>query len=166
MKKAPKHAVKAKTAPRRSEAPPRPVKRTGRPRLEAIRWTITRASAEFGKERTYLDIQRRRLHILPASDGKYSTSQVCAMIYTDKAMADARRAEADAETAVRRNMRESGEMLPTALASAALDPLGIILRQKICASSMTEAEKDEMLADITSGIAAIDWEKLAQENRK
>ena len=82
---------------------------------------------------------------------------------TDKALADATTAQANAEAAVRRNKREAGELMPTIIAISAHDAVDIVVRQKICASSMTENEKDEILADIESAIAAIDWKKLAQQ---
>lgn len=148
-------------AKKRKKTPPESGKRNGGP----VRWTITRAAIECGLQPTQLKAKRVAADIHPGTDHKFSTRQILAMIYGDKAQADARRAVADAAAAVRRDQREAGELLPTATAKHAFDPIGIILRQKICASSMTENEKDEMLADIERGILAIDWEKLAKEGR-
>ncbi len=160
--KSPKSVKQGKSTPRAQKPAPASAKRAGRPKLEPIRWTIHKAAVEFGKERTFIDQLRRRKHIEPAKDGKFSTLQIVEMLFTDKAKADAISAQANAEAAVRRNQREAGELIPTREVNTVLDPIGIILRQKICASSMTEYEKDEMLADLEKQISAIDWEKVAR----
>lgn len=159
-------AKQAQASTKAGKTPPAPAKRKGRAFQPALRWSLTRAAKEFGFQRTELETRRRAAHILPGDDQCFATQQICAMCFGDKRLADTKRAEAEAAAAIRRNMREEGALLPTDSVKNALDPIGIILRQKICASSLTETEKDEMLADIGSGLAAIDWEKVAKDANK
>lgn len=141
-------------------------KRKGNKHEAGKRWTLVSASREFGSHREQMERARRANHIEPGEDNRFSTKQICAMVFGDKQLADARRAEADAESAIRRNLREDLELLPTQAAGAATDPVLIVLRQQICSSSLSEAEKDDMLEGIESGLKNIDWRAIAKRSLK
>lgn len=50
------------------------------------------------------------------------------------------------------------ELIPTVAVSKLCEKVVIVMRQKICASSLTEAEKHEILTNLTR-MADIDWAK-------
>ncbi len=148
-----------------AKTPTAPVKRNGVGRKEPIRWTLKRAAIECGLQVTQLQTKRLAADIHPGEDHKFSTRQILAMIFGDKAQADTRRAEAEAQAAIRRNLRQDGELIPTAVAIALVDPIMVIIRQKICASSLTDSEKDDMLADLERA-KELDWGKAAKNAAK
>jgi hypothetical protein len=166
-----KQPAKAKPAPaKKKPASRQSAKVKGRPtggvaNSRAMRWSLNFAAQEFGIDRNVVDRSRRHLGIEPGADGMFSTKQICAMIFGDKQLADAKRAEADAESAIRRNQREAGELIPTSVAVALVEPIMVVVRQKICALPISDAEKDDVLADLFAA-KDLDWAKAAREAMK
>lgn len=151
--------AKRKKKPAKAAVPLK--RRKGKALAPPLRWNLQRAAREFGAHRETLEKQRRALVIEPGPDQMFTTAQICAMVYGDKQRADITRAQEDAIAAQRRNARESGELIPTAKAVALVEPIMVLVRQKICASSMTEGEKDEILADLERA-GEIDWAKACR----
>ena len=54
----------------------------GRP-FDPIRWTLERASREFGMDKKTLSGRVKRAGILPGPDGNWSTAQIAAAVFGD-----------------------------------------------------------------------------------
>lgn len=130
----------------RKKAPLKPGK--GRPNATAIRWTISRAASEFGWHATTLERARRAAGVNAGPDGKFSTRQICQIVFGDKEAALIKKLESDQRNADLKYARDSAELVPTALV-VKLDAAMIIpMRQRIMSSSMTDQEKRDLLGDM------------------
>lgn len=75
-------------------------------------------------------------------------------------------AQAEAQTAQRRNAREEGELIPTAVAILLMKPMMGAIKKKIRASDMPPGDRDELLSELAGLGEEINWVKEAKNAAK
>lgn len=121
----------------------------------SIRWTLTAAEAEFPISR---DTLSRRLHQLgeqPNDAGTYSTHQIIAAVFGDAGAEKARLAREQADRVAFDNAQKRGEFIAVVDAVRLARRYVHAVRQKIVALTITEEEKQTILAELR---------RLADEN--
>jgi hypothetical protein len=116
--------------------------------LPRLRWTITQAASEFPVAHNTLADRIRKGGFEPGEDGKWSTAQICAAIFGDLRGEQTRETKARADKLEIQNLKTLGLVLDKDVVQNFCTGFGMILRKEILASSMTEEEKDESLANI------------------
>ena len=137
----------------------------GRPTTQALRWNLQQAASEFGMHREGLEKRRRAIGIDPGEDGKFSTRDIAAMVFGDKEAETIGKIAAERIGQEMKNAREAGEVMPTASAAKVAERFLVPCRQRILSSSLTDEEKDELLADLV-GLGEVDWMKEARSANK
>lgn len=126
------------------------------------RWTLDHAAQCWGVDRRGLSSSVRKNGIQAGPDGLYSTRDIDRAIHDD---IDAEKLRAIRERATKDwldNQRTLGELVERTVAAKFGQNLVANLRQKILASSLEDAEKDEMLLEIKS-LEDADWVKEADK---
>jgi phage terminase Nu1 subunit (DNA packaging protein) len=100
-------------------------------RLEALRWTVEQACAEFDINPRTLAKRIKTAGIEPGKDGRYSTRQVCTAIYTDYELARARKEAALARMAERDDRKAEGELIETSKVRLAWESVGAQIKQRV-----------------------------------
>jgi len=132
-------------------------KRKSGPHLKAaLRWTLNNAAKEFGAHREKLERRRRALDIQPGNDDCFSSREVAAMLFGDRDAELTGKIAAERKGQELKNARTEGELVPTAAVMKLCERVVIVIRQKICTSSLTESEKDEILNDLVR-LGETDW---------
>jgi hypothetical protein len=117
-------------------------------KLEAIRWTIDRAAGEFPIQRNTLAKRLRAGGIEPGPDGKFSTGQICDATFGDLRGEQTRETKARADKLEIQNLRTLDRVIDKNVVKEFCSGVCIVLRREILASTMTDEEKDECLANI------------------
>jgi hypothetical protein len=119
------------------------------------RWDLKAAGREFGWT---VDTLRRKLNAakqIPAADGTWATAQIINALYGDIHGQRLRKTAAEADNWELKNSVLKGESLPKNLLTPALEQIFIIVKQLIMGSSMTTAEKKDLLNTISSWPVAV-----------
>lgn len=113
-----------------------------------IRWTLDKACKEFGANRNTLTRLVRVAGIEPGSDGKFSTAQIAAAIYGDKASEDLRKVREEADKLALHNAKERAALVEAEAVFRTFQGVFISMRQTILGSELTDREKDELLNNL------------------
>ncbi len=113
-----------------------------------IRWTLEMGSSEFGIDRKTITKRAKTSGIIAGEDGKYSTSDLAAAIFGSMHGETLRKVREEADKLALQNQRERNELVEADLVIKFCNGIGVVLRQKLLASSMSTDEKDELLAEI------------------
>lgn len=116
--------------------------------LNQIRWTVERASVEFGFDRKTLTKYIVSGGLVAGKDGKFSTQDICTAVFSDKNAAQIAHLIAQTEGHELKNRELAGELADKELFQKLSDSVVLLLRQKISDSQMPEALKLEILKDI------------------
>jgi phage terminase Nu1 subunit (DNA packaging protein) len=76
--------------------------------VQSSRWSLEKASSEFGTDRKTITKRIRQNGIQPAEDGTFSTKQICAAIFGDIHGERLRKTRAEADKIEMDNERERG----------------------------------------------------------
>ena len=125
-----------------------PTRKAGRPASQAIRWPISTAAREFGRDHKTLSRALTRLEESPGQDGRFSTLQIVAALYGDKAAEDLRKTRLQADQIDMANQERRKELVPTEDVYRFCEGVFIALREKILALPCEQQDKDDMLRDI------------------
>ena len=122
----------------------------GQKREAGIRWGIERAAAEFAIDRKTL---AKRLvamgeHGMAGPDTCFSTLQICAAVYGDLQRAKIRRAQADAELSELDLKQKSALVVLTSDVVSAWSKITQAVRLRISETSLSDDEKQVILADL------------------
>ena len=129
-----------------------------------LQWTLLAAQKEFGAHRDTLKAKLVQAGEKAGEDDTYSTKQICNAIYSDL------QAEKTGLTKAQRIKEETlqrvrdGELVAVADVVELVQRFFYAMRQKIVLSSMTDAEKQALLADI-NGMADADYTKGATDEK-
>lgn len=117
-------------------------------KAQTLRWTVEMASIEYGIDRKVVTKRARLAGIEAGKDGKYSTKDIAGAIYGDLHGEQLRKTREEADRLAIANQKERNELVETPRVMKFCNGIGVVLRQKLLASSLTDAEKDELLAEI------------------
>lgn len=115
-----------------------------------IRWTVTKASAEFGLDGKTIGKRLHAASVTPGDDGCYSTAQLAAALYgaRERAEAQARIASAAARKAERDERIEARELVPVADVIRVADKFCSAIRQIIVNAKIPDSVKAAVLSEI------------------
>src|SRR4030095_15061651 len=130
-----------------------------------MRWTVAAASSEFPIGHQALADRLRKSGQIPGSDKKWSTAQICTAIFGDLRGEQTRETKARADKLEIQNLKTLGLVVDKDVVQNFCTGFGMILRKEILASSMTEEEKDESLANIKALLDAGTITKLLGSSR-
>jgi hypothetical protein len=129
--------------------------------LEPLRWTIERAAMEFGLDRKTLSKRIVASSITPGDDGHFSTSEICAAVYSDSKAAKTALDVSHRENYELKNGELARKFADKELFQKLSDDMVLVLRQKISDDSrIPEAAKIEILKDIQN----IDVDEVVKTN--
>ena len=114
----------------------------------AIRWTVQRASVEFGIHRETLAKHLRRESVHPGSDQKYSTSDICKGVFGDLRREQTRESKERADKLALDNAERRKELIPAGDVFCLLEGSFISIRERILGSSLSETEQTDLLKQL------------------
>src|SRR5690348_3357771 len=122
-----------------------------------IKWTLLRASVEFGIDRITL---RSRLQKLGIVEDKFTTAQIlkAVQINTTIEQEKLRKTKEEADEVALRNEKSRGNLIDIETVKKAGEGIFVSFRQKILSSSLLDSEKDEILNDLRN-LKTRDWTK-------
>ena len=123
-----------------------------------IKWSITRACAEFGT--TYQTLVKRLNERAEQADvnDKYTTRQICSALYGDIQEERLRKTKEEADQLGLENAKKRGLLIPVADAAELNRRVAFAIRQKIVASSLPPDRVNAILLDIQR-LAEVDFTK-------
>ena len=127
-----------------------------------LRWTLGLAATEYGVDRRTLSTRAKTSGHIPGEDGKFSTRQIDVIIHGDLAGEKLRKLRAEADMAERANREAEGATIAVERVCLLGERFVAASRQVILHSSMTDAEKDETLAELVQ-LGEVDWDAEAKE---
>lgn len=117
-------------------------------KAQTIRWSFEMAGAEFGMDRRVVATRAKTAGIEPGKDGKYSTFDIARAIFGDIQGEQLRKTREEADKIALANAKDRNKLVETERVIKFCNGIGVVLRQKLLASSLTDDEKDELLAEI------------------
>lgn len=129
---------------------------------EAIRWSITTASAEFGVARDTMRTAFRQAGQLAGDDERYTTKQICAALFGDLKAEKTGLTRAQREHWELENKQAAGLLVNVDDAIAMVHQFTYAIRQKILMSGLTDKEKNNMLLELQR-IGEMDFTKTASD---
>jgi|SRR6516165_286581 len=122
-----------------------------------IRWTIERASIEFGTSPPTLGKALSQAGIRQASDGRYSTQEICQGLFGSLHLEKVRTQRALARKLEHANAATTGSMLDRSALSAAFAQLADALQQVVASSNLDRRSQEDFLRNLSS------WPIILQE---
>lgn len=116
--------------------------------LKPLRWTIDLASAEFGYDRKTLAKRITAASIVPGTDGKFSTSEICRAVFSDGEAARTALAISQRENFDLKNAKLAEKLADKDLFQKISDGVIIELRQLIADAPIPEDVKESILKNI------------------
>ena len=98
---------------------------------KSIRWTTEKSASEFGIDRKTLTKRIRKAGIEPGDDGKFSTSQICAAIFGDKASEELRKTREEADKLALHNAEKRGQLVELSAVESAWQDIVVSIRTHI-----------------------------------
>ncbi len=117
-------------------------------KAQTFRWTFESAGAEFGLDRRVVATRAKTAGIEAGKDGKYSTHDIARAIFGDIQGEVLRKTREEADKLALANQKERNQLIEAPLVVKFCSGIGVVIRQKLLASSMTTDEKDELLAEL------------------
>ena len=103
---------------------------------------------EFGQNRGTLTRLVRVAGIEPGGDGKFSTSQICAAIFGDKASEELRKTREEADKLALHNAEKRKTLVEAEAVYRMFQGVFISMRQTVLGSDLSDREKDELLNNL------------------
>lgn len=125
----------------------KPRVRSGR-NVKTIRWTLELAASEFGLNPRTLAQRIKRAGVLPGEDKRFSTSDIAASIYDDYERQRTRKTKEEADDIALKNAASRGDLVDKQDFLKRLEPVCVAMKQRVMQCSMSDAEKDGLLADL------------------
>jgi hypothetical protein len=119
------------------------------------RWDLKAAGREFGMTPDTLRRKLNQAEQIPAADGTWATKQIVRAVFGDLAGERLKETRERAANWELKNNILRGESLPKSLLTPALEQIFIIVKQLVMGSSMTPAEKRDLLQTIASWPIAV-----------
>jgi hypothetical protein len=117
-------------------------------RINEIRWSLELAAREFNAEPRTIRKRLVAADVVAGPDGCYSTPQITAAVYGDLYGEKLRIAKQQADKLELANQVRRDELFESDAIYQAFEAIFTAVRQKILASNMSNAEKDELLRDL------------------
>lgn len=117
-------------------------------KFEPIRWTLERASREFGLDKKTLSGRVKRQGELPGEDGRWSTQQMVRAIYDDLEFERIRKTRAEADGQEMLNRKTAGELVDLEQLASRLEPVMIEMKRIVLSSGLKHADQDRMLGEL------------------
>jgi hypothetical protein len=114
----------------------------------AVRWTLRDAESEFPLGRDALARRLSESGELPGEDGKFSTKQICGVVYSDQEMQRTRQLKEQADRLEIENSKLRGKLIPVDEALIVLRRYCFAVRQKILAMEATDESKNALISEI------------------
>ena len=134
-------------------------------KADPIRWTLGLAATEFGADRRTLSTRAKTSGQVPGEDGKFSTRQIDAIIHGDLAGEKLRKLRAEADMAERANREAEGATIAVERVCVIGERFVAAARQIILHSSMSDAEKSDVLNEMVQ-LGEVDWTEEAKTASK
>ena len=115
-----------------------------------IRWTIQRASVEFGLHRETLAKYLRREGVQPGSDGKFSTQDICRGVFGDLTGEKTRETRARADLLEIELAKERQQLIRVQNVFGLLEGSFIAIRERILGSHLSRAEQEDILRQLVA----------------
>jgi hypothetical protein len=120
-----------------------------------VRWTRNHAAAEFNLDAATLSKRLTAASIAPGEDGRFSTSQIVAAVFGDRASALTAKAQAEAQNWQLRNEVIRRERIPLDDVEAINEQACMAIRHIILASPLPDQTKQDIFAELRGIGAAI-----------
>jgi phage terminase Nu1 subunit (DNA packaging protein) len=118
--------------------------------LSGKRWRVNEAASEFHVDDETLSKRLKVLGIDAASDGAFSTAEICAAVFGDIHAARLRLINEQADEKALENARTRGDLISAEDAFLAFSNVCFAIRRVILTSALTNDEKDQILMEIVS----------------
>lgn len=129
---------------------------------EGMRWSLSRASAEFGCARETLKRGFRQEGIdADAEDGKFTTAQICKALFGDLDGEKVRLTRAQADKVEMENRERSKELIEVNAAVDLAQRFCFAARQVIMLSELSEPAKNKILRELNR-LKEIDFNQVEQ----
>ena len=116
----------------------------------ALRWTIQKASVEFGLHRETLAKYLRREGVHPGKDQKYSTQEICKGVFGDLRREQVRETRARANKLEFELAEDQKQLLRVQTVVSFLEGAFITTRERILASHLSRAEQEDILRQLVA----------------
>ncbi len=120
-----------------------------------LRWQLRTAATEFGWTTESLGRKLNQAGQVPGADKCYSTAQIVSALFGNISAERLRKTAAEADNWELKNAVLRGESLPRGLLTPALEQIFVVIKQLIMGSSMTTAEKRDLLNTIATWPVAV-----------
>jgi hypothetical protein len=124
------------------------VKRRGRPVADGLRWTISLASREFGRDDKTISDRLRRNNMEPGADGLFSTLQILNGVFGSVELEKFAKLQTEHEILKEELASIRRTVLPTEDVLRVWGDVIVAIRQIVKGSSLSDAEKNETLRQI------------------
>ena len=114
-----------------------------------IRWTVEKASMEFGVHRRTITQRIREAGIETGEDGKYSTRDIADTIYGSLGAERLGKTRAERELLEIELGKERRDLIPSRRVYSLLEDVFVSVKMKILGSSMSEVEQDKLLVELS-----------------
>ena len=114
-----------------------------------IRWTVEKASMEFGVHRRTITQRIREAGIEAGEDGKYSTRDIADTIYGSLGAERLGKTRAERELLEIELGKERRDLIPSRRVYSLLEDVFVSVKMKILGSSMSEVEQDKLLVELS-----------------
>lgn len=148
--------------PRAKRARKPTTRRGGVVPYKPIAWSLNMAAREFGVHREQLERRRTALGIAGDAKGLFTTQEIGRMMFGDKEAEALGKLAAERGKIERDNARADGDTIPVSVVLRIGARFTVTARQQILTSSMTDAEKDELLAGLME-LGEVDWKQEARD---
>jgi len=117
--------------------------------MAPVRWTIEGAASEFGLNPRTVAQRVKGAGVLAGSDGLFSSVDIHRAIWGDLDRERLRKVTEEADDLAIANTTARDELVDKADFLKRFEPIYAAMRQKVMGSSMTDAEKDGLLGELT-----------------
>jgi hypothetical protein len=136
-------------------------------KLRPLRWTIEKASLEFGITSTTIKSRLKKARELPEADGTFSTHQLVSALFDQATIGRARLYMAQAQRIETLNLARNGELYSAKDIAAHLTGVGQHLKRLLMGLDAPEEQLAEVFQALsTFSIAHLPKAKISQRDRK
>ena len=126
---------------------------------------MVEAAPEFDINPKTLSKRIKTGNIVPGSDGKFSTVQICAAAFGDIQGERLRKTRAEADEKEIKNKRMLGRLIDRDVVSSVINRFAATIRAKVMASPLPIEDRNEILNDLKS-LAETELENAEEEDSK
>ena len=114
----------------------------------SVRWTVAAAAVEFGLDDLTLTKRIKTSEIVPGTDGKFSTRQICAAVYGDMDGEKLREVRHRANLLELQEQQLRRELVPVADVQRVWGAIVVAVRQYIWNCNAEETDRRRWLAEL------------------